>query len=176
MNFVSALKRSEGGHWREASMWLLYNLIGSLTPVWVGFLLLKIYSQQPSLSTFTEHGEFALYAAAMFAPALHTITRDLPVPGFAGRQILLLLCVIGMLISTVFYAPVATVLLATNNEFKIDQQFVRSGTLILFSFAVAIAFVVTVLEIGRVMYDPRRIEAEQQHELAEQFDKLGGDQ
>ena len=176
MNLLEALRRSERPHWREASTWLLYNLIFNLLPVWVGFIVFRIVSRQPSLQDFSAHGEFALYSAAMLGPTLYTVTRDLRVPGFAGRQFLTLFCVVGIVVAAVCYTPVATAFLAPDGTYNLDQNFVRQGTIGLFLYSVVIGFAITLLENGRQMFDPRKVGDEQQAKLEDQFDKLGGAQ
>src|ERR1700693_4859990 len=106
MKLPGPLRNTNRSHWSDASIWLFYNLSGSLAPVWFGLLILEIFSRRPSWSDFSQHGEFALYSAAMFAPTFYIISRDLKLPGFAGRQILVLLTLLGMLAATCFFVAV----------------------------------------------------------------------
>lgn len=176
MKFFDPLRNTKGYHWKDAGIWLTYTLIGSLAPVLFGFLLLRLLSRHPSLADFSAHGEFAIYSAAMFAPAYYIINRDLKIPGFAWRQYLALLTLIGMLGATCFFVAVNTAFLAPKPVFAIDQEFLRVGTLALFAAAAILAFLVTVLDNARLQPDVRAIASTQEEDLARDFDKLGGAQ
>jgi hypothetical protein len=174
MAFFRALKNASWPHWRDAAMWLGYSLVGSLTPIWFGWLLLTLLSRRPSWADFSSHGEFALYSAAMLAPTLYIILRDLRDPGFPGRLTLGLLVFTGAVIATGFFAAVTTAFTTPQPLLTVDQVFLRRGTLGLFTLSAGLAFVVTVLDNARTQPDVRGITATRQQELANDFDKLGG--
>jgi len=176
MTFFRALRSARSSHWRDAGIWLGYSLVGSLTPIWFGWLLLTLLSRSPSWADFSSHGEFALYSAAMFAPTLYIILRDLKDPGFPGRLSLGLLAFTGAVIATAFFAAVTTAFMSPEPLLRVNQLFLRRGTLSLFAFSAGLAFIVTVLDNARFQPDVRGIAATQQQELAKDFDKLGGGQ
>jgi len=174
MKVPGPLRNTNKSHWSDAGIWLVYNVFGSLAPVWFGLLILETFSRKPSLADFSQHGEFALYSAAMFAPTFYIINRDLKIPGFGGRQILGLLSLLGILAATCFFVAVTTAFMVPKPVLEIDQNFLRHGTFALFVFSGLLAFLVTVLDNARLMPDVRRIATQQQEQLSKQFDELGG--
>jgi hypothetical protein len=176
MTFLEALGSTTWPHWRDGAMWLGFNLVGSLTPIWFGWLLLTLLSRPPSWADLSSHGEFALYSAAMLAPTLYILLRDLRAPGFPGRLVLGLLAFTAAVVSTGFFAAVTTAFAIPQPLLKINQAFLRSGTLGLFVFSALLAFVVTVVDNARSQPDIRGMAATQEQELAKDFEKLGGGQ
>lgn len=168
------LPKTSRAHWRDASIWLIYALAGGLAPVWSGFILLRLFSRHPSWADFSQHGEFAIYSAAMFAPAFYVITRDLKVPGFVGRQFLGLITFLGMILAICFFVATSTAFMAPTPILAIDQPFLGSCTLWLFVCSAILAFVVTVLDNARMIPDVRQIAANQQERLRKEYDRLEG--
>lgn len=169
----SPLRNTTRSHWSDAGIWLFYNLIGSLAPVWFGVLILLTFSRTPSLGDFSQHGEFALYSAAMFAPTLYIISRDLKTPGFAARPILVLLTLLGILAATCFFVAVTTAFMVPKPVLEVDQAFLMRGTFGLFAFSAVLSYLVTVLDNARLMPDVQQITGNQQAQLGKQFDELG---
>jgi hypothetical protein len=170
----SFLSDTDYSNLRDATYWLVYSLLGGLAPIWCGVIISKILSHPPTLGQFTAHGEFALYTAAIVAPAFHTLSRDLKVPGFKGRQFFLLASVCCMVIAVCIYVAVSCaqipgLMLAIGT---IDQEFLRFFTPLLFVFAMGLAFIVTVLDYGRLSSDVREVVVEQRQELKDEFNKL----
>jgi hypothetical protein len=159
-------------NWRDAGYWLAYTLIGGLTPIWCGYIFLRLFSHQPSLDQFTEHGEFALYAAAIIAPVFHTISRDLNIPGLKGRQFFQLASFCCMFIGVAIYVAVSSAYASTPSQVKIDQDFLRTLTLLLFALATVVAFFITVLDYSRLSTDLREVVAGQQKNLRDEFQQL----
>jgi hypothetical protein len=174
MKLPIQLRNTNRSHWSDAGIWLFYNLSGSLAPVWFGVLILFLFSRSPSLSDFSQHGEFALYSAAMFAPTLYVISRDLKIPGFWARSFLVLLTLLGILAATCFFVAVTTAFLVPKPALEINQVFLRRGTFGLFLFSAALSFLVTALDNARLLPDVRGITNQQQEQLLRQFDQLGG--
>ncbi len=174
MTFWRALRSASRSNWTDAAMWLAHNLLGGLTPVWFGWLLLTLLSRHPSWSDFSDHGEFAIYSAAMLAPTFYVILRDLKTPGFPGRLIFGLLTLTGILVATGFFAAVTTAFMSPVPLVTLNSFFLRYGTMSLFIFSASLAFIVTVLDNARVQPDVRSIVASEQKELERDFDKLGG--
>jgi hypothetical protein len=169
-----AFKNVNRSHLSDAGIWLFYNLAGSLAPVWFGLLILETFKRKPGWADFSQHGEFALYSAAMLAPAFYVINRDLRIPGFAGRQILGLLTLLGTLAATCFFVAVTTAFVEPKPVLEIDQSFLQRGTVTLFIFATILSFLVTVLDNARQTPDLPEIAKEQREKLAKQFEELEG--
>jgi len=163
-------------HWSDAGIWLFYNLAGSLAPVWFGLLILKTFHRHPGWADFSQHGEFALYSAAMLAPTFYVINRDLKIPGFAGRQILGLLTLLGTLAATCFFVAVTTAFMEPKPVLEIDQVFLQQGTTVLFVFSAFLAFLVTALDNARQTPDVNVLAERRRKKLDEQYDDLEGQQ
>ena len=176
MTFLSSIRQTTWSHWCESIISLVYTLAGSLAPVWGGFLMLAIFSRHPGFSDFSQHGEFALYSAAMFAPTAYIIHRDLKVPGFAGRSILGLFCYVGMFIASVFFVAVTTAFMAPTPVLAINQRFLAEGTLLLFLSSCLLTMLVTALNEARLIPDVRESAAQAQAKLDQDFGKLGDNQ
>jgi hypothetical protein len=176
MTFWHSLKQVDSSHVREAALSLAYNLGGSLAPVWFGFILLSLFSRLPTAADFTQHGEFALYSSAMFAPALYLVLKDVPTPGFPGRSVFGLLCVTGVITSTCFFAAVTTAFMYPTPVLQINQCFLQCGTLLLFVLSALTLFVITILDNARLPLDIRKSLASQITTLTKQFEELGGGQ
>jgi hypothetical protein len=167
MSFLDPLRDTTTEHWKDASAWLLYTLVGSLAPIWLGWLILSALSRHPSIVDFSHHGEFALYSAAMFTPTLYIMLKDVRQIRFPWRTILVLLAFTGTgVVTTVFMLPPPLL--------KLDDQFVQTGTVYLFCFSVVLSFLVTVLDNARQAPDITKIAAAQRQNLGDRFDKLGG--
>jgi hypothetical protein len=159
--------------WRDASYWLGYTLLGGTLPIWGGYLILELLAHAPTFGQFIQHGELAIYTTAILAPALHTVVRDFRVPGFKGRQFLLLLSVLMMFVSLCVYAAVSSAF-ASNPSIPIDQRVLGWVTIPVFCLAVLLSFFVTVLDYSRLSSDPRAVVDNQRKTLDEQFSDLEG--
>jgi hypothetical protein len=174
MSFIVSLRRTNRGHWRDASTWLAFTLVGNLAPVWFGLFSLRVLSRHVSLADFSHHGEFALYSATLFASAAYVILKDFKVMTFPARPILGLLCFSGMFVAAAFFAPVTTAFISPKPVFDVDQEFLWQGTFVLFLVSCTIGFLVTILDNARIAPDLVKTAKDQQDQLASDFDKLGG--
>jgi hypothetical protein len=174
MSFLDPLRDTTTEHWKDASAWLLYTLVGSLAPIWLGWLILSALSRHPSIVDFSHHGEFALYSAAMFTPTLYIMLKDVRQIRFPWRTILVLLAFTGTGVAAGFFSVVTTVFMLPPPLLKLDDQFVQTGTVYLFCFSVVLSFLVTVLDNARQAPDITKIAAAQRQNLGDRFDKLGG--
>ena len=158
-------------NWRDASYWLGYTLIGGLAPIWSGYIILRILSQDPTWTQFSEHGEFALYTAALVAPAFHTVSREFRVPGLRGRQFFLLASFCCMFLAVFAYVAVGSAY-ASNPSSIIDQAFLAWLTLGIFVLSTVLALCVTVLDYARLSSDLPEVVAGQRQNLKREFDDL----
>ena len=72
------LREASSEQWNESLGWLLYSLAGSTLPIWLGgYVLLPIFGRHFSWVEYGRHGEFALYSAALLAPTLRLIAKDI---------------------------------------------------------------------------------------------------
>ncbi len=173
MKFIPRiLADTDPKNWQDATYWLAYTLIGGLTPIWCGYLFLRIFSQHPTWDQFTEHGEFALYTAAIIAPAFHTVSRELKVPGLRGRSFFLIARFCSMFVAVCVYVAVSCTTLSVGLPTEIDQSFLRWLTIGLFLSTTLLAFLITVLDYARLSSDLRQVVAGQEQDLKDEFKHL----
>jgi hypothetical protein len=171
-NPFAIFKETNSSHWGDAGLWLAYNLIGSLAPLWLGYFILKSFSRDPTLAGFSQHGEFAIYTAAMIASAFYTANR-VALPGFNLRQIFVLMSFVLILLAIGSFVAVSTAFMDPTSLLTINQDFVRRVTITSFLISVVLAFFVTVLDNARLTPDPVNIVNSQQKKLSDEFDNLG---
>jgi hypothetical protein len=158
-------------NWKEATKWLLFTYVGGLIPVWGGYIIFNLYAKDASLSKFSDHGEFALYSAAMLAPALYYILKDLKTSTFIYRHFFALVCIVCLLVSALLYVGVASVSVGQIPA-TIDLDFLRGITWVLFLIASLMSFLVTALDSSRTLRDIQTERARAFKNLEQQFDKL----
>lgn len=156
------LHRSERGDWTDAVFWLVLILFSALMPVWLPFLFLALFSQSPSLQTFTANGEFALISASLVSAALYVVTKEskwnflrqlLPQhrigtgTAFPNQRLFIVLTGILTLVSSVIYlgASFATIP-GVSSVLTLNTRLVHVLSLILFASTLLLSFSVTVIE------------------------------
>lgn len=82
----------------RTTWWLLWNLLASTAPLWIGYIILYAQKRSPSIYDFAAEGEFLLYSSATVVPMMFIMAsryRDSkPFPfqlgfGFLGLVILI---------------------------------------------------------------------------------------
>ena len=176
MSLWVALKATQGRHWKDATIWVLFTLVGTLIPFGGGWLLLLILGQKPSFADFSNHGEFSLYSASMFASSFYILGRDFGKHHFPGRWLFVLLGVPGIIAATLFYTAVTTALAAPVAFSGVDLPFQRKFTFGLFAFSTVVAFILNALESQRLTPAFEQLVKEEKLNFEERFEKLGGGQ
>ena len=67
------LDRSDRQDWSDAAYWLTATLLGGLMPLWLPALLLLLFGQFTTITTFTKNGELALFAASLLSASFYTV-------------------------------------------------------------------------------------------------------
>ncbi len=164
-----------GKHWKETTNWLLYTLVGGLVPVWGGMVLFGLFSKPLAFSAFSSNGEFAIYSAAILAPSLYLILKDLSTSNFLYRHFFSLVCIFGLGVSMILFAGVTAVNTGGLGAVTLNQGFLRRVTIILFLISVIVAFLVTALDSARMGIDIKQVRQEresQEQNLEKEFDHL----
>jgi hypothetical protein len=170
-NLVSVLRTSERQDWWESLSWLAYSLIGGLLPLWGGLLLLYLFGHHDRWPQLISHGEFAIYSAALLAPAVYVILKQIPASGFVHQQAFVLLAFVGLLVSAILFTGV-TILAESDSTFlRLNQDALFRISVPLFVVSLAFAFVVTLLDNARLNPDVRRLAEDARRRLEEQFAK-----
>lgn len=178
VTLVSVLKSTSLEHRTEAGYWLGFAILGGLVPIWGQILLLPLFSQSFHFVDLVRHGEFVLYAAALLAPSLYLVVKDVTDTKFVRRPIFVLVALIGLFASALLYAGVITFSNLSRQGASlggaVNEDFLVVVSLILFPASVAYAFIVVVLDNQR--RDPN-IAAEvrkKRERLEKEFDELEG--
>jgi hypothetical protein len=169
----SAIRR----HYKETSKWLAFTLLGGLIPVWGGMLLFRLFSIKFGFATFSSNGEFALYSAAMIAPACYLIVKDYKDSIFIYRSIFTLISLGCLLVSTILFAGVTAANSMGKDQvpIRLDSNFLRLSTLLLFAVSVIISFIAMAVDTYRILPEDIRDERKEELEkLEDAFNKLGG--
>ena len=164
-------------NWKDTANWLAYTLIGGLIPVWGGMVAFVLLSKPVLFSSFSSNGEFAIYSAAMLAPSLYLIAKDRTTSNFLFRPFFSLMCIVGLLLSTILFAIVTAVNTGGLGTVSLNVGFLRVFTLLLFAGSVLLSFVVTSVDAERIGIDidqVRKKKKEQITDLNDEVDKLLG--
>jgi len=164
-------------HGKETGKWLAFSLGGALIPVWGGMMLFRLFSKPVKFSDFSGNGEFALYSAAMLAPALYLILKDFKNSPFMYRHAFAGISALGLSLSMLLFAGVTAVHTGGLGSITLDQVFLRKITLGLFVGSVVLSFLTEVLDKQRTLEDYREYYETNQgqfKDLQEKFDELGG--
>ena len=157
-------------HWIETLVWLGWQLLLGLAPIWVGagtFLAVREGSQIGSL--FTE-GQLALYAAAVTATALHLASWDRDPPGMRFRPGLILFSVLIVLASVSLYVAVQT--LRATSELPLADAFVVLVSGAAFVAAVVVASVASAVDSQRLLEQVPEERVQQTDDLERQMRDL----
>jgi hypothetical protein len=139
----SVLSKTTSGQRGEAFSWLLYNVAGATLPIWLGgYVLLPVFGKHFSWTDYSKHGELALYSAALLAPTLRVIARDVGESEFVRRQSFLFFCWIFLTGSVALYSGVIAVYGVVPGGMPPAE--VSLNTVLLFRFSVSL-FVLTIL-------------------------------
>lgn len=158
-------------HWVDAMSLLLYTLVGALLPVWFGPLFLRIISVKIPLTNFIDHGEFALYSAALLSPAFYLVAVDRNPPGFPYRRSFILVLVVLILASTGIFAGVIVGTTLQNQPFILDKSFLRYITIFIFIISIFSSLAISVLDNARLEPNLQAMKAKEMKKLEDEFDK-----
>src|SRR6266567_5690232 len=177
--FKDLTSNSRTAHWREAFFWFCFSVIGGLFPLLATAFVLVIASQQIHLRTFTENGEFALYAAVYVSGGLYIVVRDFKKP-FPSRVLIVLLLVVLLLVSALLFVSITLIKLLGSAGLPqvlklLNQDMVAEISLILLPVTFALSIIITVAENTRTDPDLLAAKSKQLSDLESKFDNLGGE-
>jgi len=171
LSFFWAFGQVNRGHLRDTGEWFLYTIVGSLVPVWGGAILYGIAPGGVPWIELASHGEFALYSAALLAPAIYIIVTEREDVPFPRRGLFVLTSIIFLLISVLIFAGI-TVLQRFKLIAPVEEVAVANWSLALFVGSAAIAFIVNLFNHVRREPDVRGLMAQKQKVLEHKFDEL----
>jgi uncharacterized membrane protein YhaH (DUF805 family) len=148
--------------WWQTLLWVGYNLLGSLMPIWGTYFLLQLHHQNFVLNDFIKHGEFALYTAAFLAPALQLVVRNIRDAKYVLGTGAVLFAVAGLVVSGIIYSGVVV---GVPSPQQIDESFLFKVSIILFASSLAFAVLVTLIENQQLNPNVTKSEADDQKAL-----------
>jgi len=158
---------------KESVVWLLWTSIGGLFPVWLGFLVLYFFEKRPTLATFSNNGQFALYAASFISIAFYLVSKEYKTSSASFKRFYIgggIVCVIA--ICMVFF--IATAARANILLLKEDKlTLIRNGSYVLYVISVLFAFAMTYQDKTRTAKDLRMAESEDVSKLEKEVRAIG---
>jgi hypothetical protein len=151
----------------------VFTLVGGLAPLWIGVLLVLGYGGAAEVVRFATGGEFALYSAAVMAPAIYVIVSERTRTRFIGQAAYMLVALVAILLSVAGYALVAPVAIGIVPYAGLNVELIAKSTMYLYTFCVLFSLLVTGLDNARTHPPVADIARDQQQSLERDFDELG---
>lgn len=158
--------------WKDAAECMIYTLGGALLPLWGAFILVSIWSQEFSFSNYAEHGELAIVAAALAAPALYLAGKQ--PHGVPLRKIVQGGSLVVLLISMACFAGVFVMSRFPPDKlpFQCNTDFLIKVSLMALVASILGLYHATALDLIPDTYDAREVERSEEANLAAEFHKL----
>lgn len=154
---------------KDGLLWLCWNVIGGLVPLWGTAILLSIFEKPIVLFDFLKGGEFILYAASFIGGAMYVIRRDI----FPSRNFLnILFYVLWAICLLVFAAITVTAIGGNPGWLKISPDTLTSMSVGVLFFSIAACFLIAVAEALGVGVDVPDALKRDENKLNASFDKL----
>ena len=163
-------------HWWDTIVWFLFTVLVSLLPVWGSCIIFGLFSLPIEFQAFIKGGEFAIYSAALLAPVLYTIMRELGAP-FRPRTIVGLFAIIFLMISVILFAGVTSTARTSEgpSSIRINILFLSRVSIILFILSAILTFLVKLIDTITAAPDLYGIQAEETEMLSKKFDETETD-
>lgn len=157
----------------DTAFLLLYTLLGGLAPLYLAWGV-KAYrtASLPNVTEFAHAGEFALYSAAMVAPALYLLAQDRKRKPFPARVALILASIVLMLLAVGSYLLVAPEVLAGTVPQNSVIRVYSWSTIWLFGAATVFFYVISILDATRPIQDIRKIDDSQVDDMTRRVNEL----
>lgn len=145
-NAIIALRLARLKDWMDALWFHGFSALGGLAPVWLGAILLILFSVELKSGQFIDRGEFAIYCAATVAPALFTILRTREGPSFPDPVPFGFVFSFLLLVSAAVFAGVTAAGSIPGAPLRINIEFLRWSTVALYCISLIMAFISSVIE------------------------------
>ncbi len=166
---VFVFRQSTMEDWKDTAYWFGFHVMGALMPIWATVVVTVFLRQPVSLFDLAKNGEFALYCAALIAPAILIIIkysrkhRYVLGPGSAFFAIAVLL------LAAFIYAIVAS--FTTRHEEKaLNLDLVVRVSYALFAVSLVLSAIVAFIENQATNVNLRDEEAKDQQLLKARFE------
>jgi len=133
-------------HHKEATIFTICNLFGSLMPLWLGVIIFTAFSSKIDIFRFISNGEFYLYTASLLTTAIYLLYRNKKKN--TDLYTILFYISLGLLVIS---ASLFGILTVTNTIFctksiRFDPSFLLKSSNILFLISIPISYVAQVLQ------------------------------
>lgn len=166
----SVLSKTTPSQRNEAFSWLLYNVAGATLPIWLGgYILLPVFGKHFSWLEYSQHGELALYSAALLAPTVRVIARDVGESEFVRRQTFLFFGLILITASVALYSGIIAVAGVLPAGMAMVESTINS--LLLFRFSLTLLIMTVIISFVVRLIDYQRIEGREILDLQDESEK-----
>ena len=157
----------------EVGIQLGYALFGGLMPLIFSWFYKELKTGvAPPIADFAKAGEFALYAAALLAPAAYLLGQDRGKTSFPARGLWLLLCLVLISLSVASYMAVVPQVVDGQPFQLADVKFYTHATLWMFGLSAAFFCIVSILDATRASRGIDEIEDQQLNDLTRRTNAL----
>lgn len=168
INIFKGIKKSD---WFEAADWLGWNSIGGLFPVLGGFFLFLIFKKTPTISDFSNNGQFAIYSATMFASAFYIVFKEYKSSIFSGRKLFGAICILGQIGAVLLFSSVTAANLGQSGV-EVNRGLVRNLSFLIYFISLIMAFLLSALDKSRAYLDIQKERKEGVEKLDAEYEKL----
>lgn len=185
-NLYTELRSASRQQLSESVTWFMYVVLGGLLPIWGGYLLYLLLTRDITFLQFAGSGELALYSAALVTPALYLVSRDASDP-FVHRGLFILSGLIFLSLSVLLFSAATSVTITPASDGGILSGHIEGSTQgldttlliklssILLATSAIYAFLVNLLDVVLIGFDPAVNAADERKRLANAFRRAGGD-
>lgn len=167
-NIFKGIKKSD---WIEAADWLGWNSIGGLFPVLGGFLLFLIFKKTPTISDFSNNGQFAIYSATMFASAFYIVFKEYKSSIFSGRKLFGAICLLGQICAVLLFSSVTAANLGQLGV-EVNRGLVRNLSFLIYFISLIMTFLLSALDKSRTYSDLQKERTKGVEKLDAEYEKL----
>ncbi len=161
-------------HWIDAVKWIVWNIFWGLFPLWMGFIILRVFRKNPSLVDLSDNGEFLIYGATMLAAALYIVFKDYKSSKFPFRREIATGCVVILMIVAVLFTGISAANTDRLRFYDISREFIRGVSYWIYIISIVLAFFLTGLDNRRSRVDIIVERESQMRDLEKDFNRERG--
>lgn len=174
MAFLTTLRQVRGANWSTATWLVIFSLFLGTIPMWGGFLLARLISQNIPAVQVIDDGQLVIYSAALLSTGLYFVGRDFKASAFPGRLGFLLLLGLLMVVATLLFSAVTIASTINVGVIRIDSLLLQYFSIGVFFVSIILVFVSSAVNESLRDLDIRTELSKGRSTLEEGFDKLGG--
>lgn len=154
---------------RAGFLWLAWNVIASLLPLWGTALLFLLFGKHIAFYDTLKHGEFVLYSAAFVGGGMYVNRRDL----FPSRNTINILLFLLLIVSLIVFVAITVLAVGNNPEWlRIDPQVLTYISVADILITIIFCFLITVADASGFGVNIQDIWKKGANKLDEDFEEL----